>query len=111
MLTIDVIHQEGSMVTCAVKSLNDHAGLKERIEFLREASTMEACRLRTKLSIDPIFVSRIDPSPLTPNFLVARTEHVVKLIGMVTKSQPVLVLMEFMENGDLQNFLRKRRLA
>ena len=38
-----------------------------------------------------------------------RTEHVVKLIGMVTKSQPVFVLMEFMGNGDLQNFLRKRR--
>ena len=38
-----------------------------------------------------------------------RTEHVVKLIGMVTKSSPVLVLMEFMENGDLENFLRNRR--
>ena len=33
----------------------------------------------------------------------------MKLIGMVTKSQPVFVLMEFMGNGDLQNFLRKRR--
>ena len=38
-----------------------------------------------------------------------RTEHVVKLIGMVTKSQPVLVVMEFMGNGDLQTFLRKHR--
>ena len=38
-----------------------------------------------------------------------RTEHVVKLIGMVTKSSPVLVLMEFMENGDLENFLRNHR--
>ena len=42
-------------------------------------------------------------------FFFFRTEYVVELIGMVTKSQPVLVLMEFMENGDLQNFLRKRR--
>ena len=42
-------------------------------------------------------------------FFFFRTEHVVKLIGMVTKSQPVFVLMEFMGNGDLQNFLRKRR--
>ena len=42
-------------------------------------------------------------------FLLLRTEHVVKLIGMVTKSQPVLVLMEFMENGDLENFLRNCR--
>ena len=44
----------------------------------------------------------------TSNFS-SRTEHVVKLIGMVTTSLPVLVLMEFMENGDLECFLRKRR--
>ena len=28
---------------------------------------------------------------------------------MVTKSQPVLLLMEFLGKGDLQNFLRNRR--
>ena len=30
-------------------------------------------------------------------------------MGVVTISQPILVLIEFMENGDLENFLRKRR--
>ena len=38
------MHQEGSIIQCAVKSLHDDAGLKDRIEFLREASTMEGCR-------------------------------------------------------------------
>ena len=89
------IHQEGSFTQCAVKSLHNDADLKDRIEFLREASTMEGCRW-----VEVLFFCL---------FLLLRTEHVVKLIGMVTKSQPVLVLMEFMENGDLENFLRSRR--
>ena len=38
------IHQEGSFTQCAVKSLHNDADLKDRIEFLREASTMEGCR-------------------------------------------------------------------
>ena len=29
----------------------------------------------------------------------------------MTHSQPVLVLIEFMENGDLHSFLKKRRLV
>ena len=90
------IHQEGSFTQCAVKSLHNDADLKDRIEFLREASTMEGCRWVVGL-FSWLF------------FFFFRTEHVVKLIGMVTKFQPVLVLMEFMENGDLENFLRNRR--
>ena len=53
--------------------------------------------------------SNVTEQPITYSKPSFRTEHVVKLIGMVTKSQPVLVLMEFMENGDLENFLRGRR--
>ena len=37
------------------------------------------------------------------------TEHVIKLIGVVSEGQPALVLMELMENGDLKNYLRSRR--
>ena len=37
------------------------------------------------------------------------TEHVIKLIGVVSQGQPALVLMELMENGDLKNYLRSRR--
>jgi len=71
----------GSVVHCAVKTVNEQAGLKQRIEFLREASAMKDCN----------------------------TEHVIKLIGVVSQSQPVLVLMELMENGDLKEYLRKHR--
>ena len=32
------------MVHCAVKTVNEQAGLKQRIEFLREASAMKDCK-------------------------------------------------------------------
>lgn len=74
--------KKGGVVThCAVKTVNEQAGLKQRIEFLREASAMKDCN----------------------------TTHVIKLIGVVSQSQPVLVLMELMENGDLKEYLRKHR--
>lgn len=37
------------------------------------------------------------------------THHIVKLIGVVSKSTPVLVLMERMDMGDLSKYLRKNR--
>ena len=37
------------------------------------------------------------------------TEHVIKLLGVVSQGQPALVLMELMENGDLKNYLRSLR--
>ena len=37
------------------------------------------------------------------------TEHVIKLLGVVSEGQPALVLMELMENGDLKEYLRKHR--
>ena len=39
------VKKEGSLVPCAVKSLHDQSGLKERVEFLREAALMEGIRL------------------------------------------------------------------
>ena len=41
--------QDGLFLPCAVKSLNADVGLEERIEFLKEAATMEKCRQRKKL--------------------------------------------------------------
>ena len=37
------------------------------------------------------------------------TEHVVKLVGVVSQGQPTLVLMELMDIGDLKNYLRSHR--
>lgn len=66
---------------CAVKTVNEGAQVHERNEFLQEASTMK----------------RFD------------SYHVVKLLGVVSKGQPVYVIMELMSNGDLKSFLRSHR--
>ena len=32
--------------------------------------------------------------------------HVIKLYGVVTRLEPVMIVMEFMENGSLYHYLR-----
>lgn len=54
---------------------------RERIEFLNEASVMKAFD----------------------------TFHVVRLMGVVSRGQPTLVVMELMEQGDLKTYLRSHR--
>lgn len=66
---------------CAVKTVNEHATDRERIEFLNEASVMKAFD----------------------------TFHVVRLLGVVSRGQPTLVVMELMECGDLKTYLRSHR--
>lgn len=62
----------------AVKTVNEAATLRERIEFLNEASVMKAFSCH----------------------------HVVRLMGVVSKGQPTLVVMELMTHGDLKSYLR-----
>lgn len=66
---------------CAVKTVGEAATPFERYEFLHEAGHMKkfAC------------------------------SHIVSLLGVVSKGQPVLVLMEYMARGDLRTWLRTRR--
>lgn len=66
---------------CAVKTVNESASMRERIEFLQEASVMKGFSC----------------------------QHVVKLLGVVSKDQPVYVIMELMSNGDLKSYLRSHR--
>lgn len=66
---------------CAVKTVADETPSEERALFLKEAALM------TKLDCN----------------------HVVKLLGIVSKTQPIYVIMELMENGDLKQYLRSRR--
>lgn len=54
---------------------------RERIDFLNEASVMKAFD----------------------------TAHVVRLLGVVSRGQPTLVVMELMANGDLKSYLRSHR--
>uniref|UniRef100_A0A671YZQ2 Tyrosine-protein kinase receptor n=1 Tax=Sparus aurata TaxID=8175 RepID=A0A671YZQ2_SPAAU len=76
----DIIKGEGD-TRVAVKTVNESASLRERIEFLNEASVMKAFSCH----------------------------HVVRLLGVVSKGQPTLVVMELMTHGDLKSFLRSLR--
>ena len=71
----------GGIQNVAVKTVNEFATLKESTNFLNEALIMKKFN----------------------------TIHIVQLLGVVTKTQPYLVIMELMANGDLKTFLRKNR--
>ncbi|XP_026786253.3 insulin receptor b [Pangasianodon hypophthalmus] len=73
----DIVKGE-SETRVAVKTVNESASLRERIEFLNEASVMKAFSCH----------------------------HVVRLLGVVSKGQPTLVVMELMTHGDLKSYLR-----
>ncbi|EFX64263.1 hypothetical protein DAPPUDRAFT_15977, partial [Daphnia pulex] len=64
-------------VKCAIKTVNEKAIVKEQMEFLTEASVMKEFN----------------------------ANHVLKLLGVVSKAQPTLVIMELMANGDLKSYL------
>ena len=65
----------------AVKTVNESATMRDRVNFLQEASIMKAFDCY----------------------------HIVSLLGIVSQGQPTLVVMELMERGDLKGFLRNRR--
>uniref|UniRef100_A0A8C7JBP1 Tyrosine-protein kinase receptor n=1 Tax=Oncorhynchus kisutch TaxID=8019 RepID=A0A8C7JBP1_ONCKI len=68
--------------TCvAIKTVNESASMRERIEFLNEASVMKEFNCH----------------------------HVVRLLGVVSQGQPTLVIMELMTKGDLKSHLRSLR--
>ncbi|KAI9561261.1 putative insulin receptor [Daphnia sinensis] len=68
-------------IKCAIKTVNEKATYKEKIQFLKEASVMKEFN----------------------------ANHVLKLLGVVSKAQPTLVIMELMANGDLKSYLRSHR--
>ncbi|XP_041098935.1 insulin receptor-related protein-like [Polyodon spathula] len=72
---------EGQPRRVALKAVNESATVRERIEFLQEASVMKAFHCH----------------------------HVVQLLGVVSKGQPTLVIMELMTRGDLKSYLRSLR--
>ncbi|KAM8921479.1 insulin receptor-related protein [Pelodytes ibericus] len=76
----DIVKNE-PVTRVALKTVNELASMRERIEFLNEASVMKA-------------------------FLC---HHVVRLLGVVSQGQPALVIMELMTRGDLKSYLRSLR--
>lgn len=69
-------------IPCAIKTIDDSSSTHERIEFLNEAHVMKS---------------------------FCKAYHVVRLLGIVSKTTPPLVIMELMERGDLKSFLRRSR--
>lgn len=79
-IAYDIVEEEPKL-RVAVKTVNENASIRDRIEFLQEASIMKAFNCY----------------------------HIVRLLGVVSQGQPTLVVMELMERGDLKSFLRNRR--
>lgn len=71
----------GSPIPCAIKTMNESANCREKLQFLHEASVMKAFN----------------------------AHHVVRLLGVVSRGQPTLVVMELMTLGDLKTYLRSNR--
>ena len=72
---------DGNIQSVAVKTIEEGASHKESLNFLTETSIMKNCN----------------------------TIHIVKLLGIVSRTQPYLAIMELMVNGDLKTFLSKNR--
>ena len=70
-----------SKCKCAIKTLTSDATSQDRAYFLKEA----------------LLMTQIEG------------HHVVKLIGIVSKTLPTYVVMELMMLGDLKKYLRSRR--
>ncbi|XP_010789055.1 insulin-like growth factor 1 receptor, partial [Notothenia coriiceps] len=73
--------KDESETRVAIKTVNESASMRERIEFLNEASVMKEFNCH----------------------------HVVRLLGVVSQGQPTLVIMELMTKGDLKSYLRSMR--
>ncbi|XP_017847643.2 insulin-like receptor [Drosophila busckii] len=71
----------GEDTPCAIKTVNENATDRERVNFLSEASVMKSFK----------------------------TYHVVRLLGVCSRGQPALVVMELMIKGDLKSYLRAHR--
>lgn len=76
-----VLKTENAAIKCAIKTVPPTSTAKQRVDFLREASIMK----------------QFD------------TFHVVKLMGVISTTTPVYVIMEYMEKGDLKGYLRSQR--
>ncbi|KAG6457919.1 hypothetical protein O3G_MSEX010563 [Manduca sexta] len=76
-----LLAEDRGWTAVAVKTLKAGASTEEKLDFLSEAEAMK------------------------------RFEHknVVRLLGVVTKTEPVCTVMEFMLYGDLKNYLLARR--
>ncbi|NWZ72972.1 IGF1R factor, partial [Acrocephalus arundinaceus] len=99
--------KEGEETKVALKTVNELATMRERIEFLNEASVMKAFKchhvvggqLREREGTWEVWPLTCQPS----------LSLQVRLLGVVSQGQPALVIMELMTRGDLKSYLRSLR--
>ncbi|KAM9623041.1 insulin receptor-related protein isoform 2-T2 [Morphnus guianensis] len=99
---------EGEETKVALKTVNELATMRERIEFLNEASVMKAFKCHHVVGGRPRGeggdIGGSGHSCATP-----LCSPQVRLLGVVSQGQPALVIMELMTRGDLKSYLRSLR--
>ncbi|XP_066024492.1 myoblast growth factor receptor egl-15 isoform X2 [Pocillopora verrucosa] len=80
--TAEQLHGRPGTITVAIKMLKGNAAESDKRDLMAELDTMKQ---------------------LKPHL------HVIKLLGCVTESEPLLVLIEYVPFGDLLGYLRKSR--
>lgn len=100
---------EGEETKVALKTVNELATMRERIEFLNEASVMKAFKCHHVVGGQP----EGREGTWRGGFRLLRCHPIcppqVRLLGVVSQGQPALVIMELMTRGDLKSYLRSLR--
>ncbi|NXO70242.1 INSRR protein, partial [Phainopepla nitens] len=87
--------------------VNELATMRERIEFLNEASVMKAFKCHHVVGGQ--LRGREGPWGVWPLTCQPSLSLQVRLLGVVSQGQPALVIMELMTRGDLKSYLRSLR--
>ncbi|NXA22940.1 IGF1R factor, partial [Ibidorhyncha struthersii] len=98
---------EGEETKVALKTVNELATMRERIEFLNEASVMKAFKCHHVVGGRPGEREEAQGGPAT--HVPPHLSPQVRLLGVVSQGQPALVIMELMTRGDLKSYLRSLR--
>lgn len=95
----------------AIKTVNESASMRERIEFLNEASVMKEFNCHHVVCTHTHTRAYTDAYiKVGESVLLSRVALVqVRLLGVVSQGQPTLVIMELMTRGDLKSYLRSLR--
>lgn len=98
---------EGEETKVALKTVNELATMRERIEFLNEASVMKAFKCHHVVGGQ--LREREGTCGVRPLTCQPSLSLQVRLLGVVSQGQPALVIMELMTRGDLKSYLRSLR--
>ena len=96
----------------AIKTVNETASMRERIEFLNEASVMKEFNCHHVVWTHTLRSYKQQKGLswfLFKGVVLVLCRVQVRLLGVVSQGQPTLVIMELMTRGDLKSYLRSLR--